>query len=85
MAERPGITFSGGNDGRILFLEGAWSAAYADDTERTALLIEKTSFAEHVVIDLRRLVALDTLGALLINRTLMAPRRLRLGWPRHGP
>jgi phospholipid/cholesterol/gamma-HCH transport system permease protein len=72
MAERPGITFSGGNDGRILFLEGAWSAAYADDSERTALLIEKTSFAGRVVIDLRRLVALDTLGALLVNRTLAA-------------
>ncbi len=72
MAERPGITFSGGQDGRILFLEGAWSAAYADDTERTALLLEKTSFPGRAVLDLRRLTALDTLGALLVNRTVIA-------------
>ncbi len=70
MAGKPGITFSNGQSGRILILEGAWSAANADDVERTALLVEKTSFSGRLVLDLSHLTAFDTLGALLVNRTL---------------
>jgi phospholipid/cholesterol/gamma-HCH transport system permease protein len=70
MAERPRFTFSTGPGGRLLLLEGAWSSAYADDVERAADLLQKTSGTGPLIIDLSRLASFDTLGALLINRAI---------------
>jgi len=66
------MTFSGGQSGRILLLEGAWSAAYADDVERAALLLEQSVFPEQIDIDLSKIEAFDTFGAFLVNRTIAA-------------
>ena len=70
MAERPGFTFSTGPSGRLLLLEGAWSSAFADDVERTADLLQKTSGTGPLVLDLAKLTSFDTLGALLVNRAI---------------
>ncbi len=72
MAKMPGITFSGGQNRHLLLLEGAWSAAYADDVERTALLLEQNVFPDQIEIDLGQLLEFDTFGALLVNRTIAA-------------
>jgi phospholipid/cholesterol/gamma-HCH transport system permease protein len=70
MADKPGFTTSGANENRILYLEGAWVASYADQVESRALDLERMSASGPMVLDLQRLVALDTLGALLLNRTI---------------
>ncbi len=70
MAGRPGFTFSTGPNGRLLLLEGDWSSAYADDVERTADLLQKTSGTGPLVLDLTKLSSFDTLGALLVNRVI---------------
>jgi phospholipid/cholesterol/gamma-HCH transport system permease protein len=71
MAEKPRVTTSIESGNRILFLEGGWAASYADDVERNALELEKIGSSGPVVLDLQRLIALDTLGALLLNRTIV--------------
>jgi phospholipid/cholesterol/gamma-HCH transport system permease protein len=70
MAEKPELTVSTTASGSLLSLEGAWSSAYADEVEAMADRLLKTTGTDAFVINLSKLAAFDTLGALVIDRAI---------------
>jgi len=70
MAEKPEFTVSTAASGSLLSLEGAWSSACADEVEAMADRLLKTTSTDPLVMDLSKLAAFDTLGALVIDRAI---------------
>ena len=89
-ASKPGFGVSAAGAGARVRFEGAWSAVYAEEVEHSALSLEASLAKGPVIFDLARLEELDTLGAMLLNRTRDACARrgiavtLEAASPAHG-